>query len=245
MFRLLLLTVLLLPLFSTCARAPAPAPPLTSNPIDRYRFRCVPIDSNYVAEHLDELEAKFGANLRAKAYRDKLLAALAFYPALRNVEIHLRRKVLRTSMAARPLRLGGGPGRRRYAIYVDDITDKPNDFRKSSYSAQVGCFIHELGHIMHYERQKNDALVAQGMAYVTNQKFKNSYEKIADDYGFSVGGGYYLYLFRTFIFEKADLPPAYLAFKRRNYRSNKEMLKLHLDYVRERGLSYCGRYLGE
>ena len=229
-------------LYYGCARPLPPASPLTYNPIDRYRFRCEPIDSVYVADHLDALETLFGANLHADAYRAKLLAALAFYPDLRDVEIHLRHRRLRTSMAARPLRLGAGPGRRRYAIYVDDITDKPNDFRNSIYAAQVGCFIHELGHIAHYEQQANDQLVTQGLAYVTNQKFKNRYERIADNNVLRVGGGYQLYLYRRFTFERAELPEDYLAFKRRNYRSQDRILELHLEYVEEIGVKACRGY---
>ncbi len=209
--------------------------PLTYNPISPYKFSCTPIDSLYIADHLDELEADFGNDLKADAYRDKLLAALAFYPRLRGVHIELVHQRLRTSMAARPLRLGADRARRRYAILVDDVSERASDFRKSSYSAQVGCFIHELGHVSHYERTANADLVAQGMAYVTNQDFKSRYEAIADSFVVVNGGAYYLSQYRTFTFEEADLPPEYLAFKRRNYNGPEDVLRQHRRYIRKKG----------
>ena len=219
-----------------CGASPRPTlPPLTHNPMDRYRFGCEPIDSAYVAAHLDELEELFGSHLTADTYRDKLLAALAFYPRLRGVNIELRQRVLRTSMAARPVKLGSTRSKRRYAILVDDISTKAHDFRHTSYSAQVGCFIHELGHVSHYERTANLDLIGEASAYVTNQRFKSRYEAIADSFVVRNGGGYFLYEYRRHTFEEADLPAEYLAFKERNYNTHKAVLRQHRRYLKKRG----------
>lgn len=213
-----------------------------ATPLASYRYSCKTIDSVAVAGLLPELEEKFGAHLQASAYRDKMLAALSFYPELRGVKIRLIRKQLRTSMAARPLGITRRRGRRNYAIYVDDTSNKVADFRNSSYSAQVGCFIHELGHIAHYVGRSNLQLLGEGTAYVTNQGFKNRYERIADSLAIQNGGGYYVYLYRTFTFEEAELPEAYLAFKQRNYTSNKQLLAKHIAYLRENSVEKCADY---
>ena len=215
------------------------------NPLERYRYSCSPIDSLIVDRHLPALDSLYGEQLEADAYRDKILAALSFYPELRGVRIRLVRKPLRTSMAARPLRFSARRHRRTYALLVDDTqyANKPADFRRASYSAQVGCFIHELGHISYYERHSGNRIVRDGIAYVTNQRFKNEFERTADRFAIRNGGGYYVYLYRTFTFEEANLPPAYLAFKRRNYNTQEAVLEKHLSYLEAEGLlegTECG-----
>lgn len=226
---------------SACGALPERYDEPYSSPLAEYRFSCQSIDSLEVAAVLPELERQFGKNLDATEYRDKILAALSFYPQLRDKRIHLVQRRLRTSMAARP-GLSVSRRRRRYAIHVDDISDKPSDFRKASYSAQVGCFIHELGHISYYVDRSNVQLVGDGAAYVTNQRFKNGYERIADSLAIRNGGGYYVYQYRTFTFEEAGLPEPYLAFKRRNYTDNRQLLKKHLNYLRENSVEKCRDY---
>ena len=215
------------------------------SPLATYRYSCRPLDSLTVAAVLPELEARFGKNLEAEAYRDKLLAALSFYPELRDKRIRLVNRRLRTSMAARPKILAGGRDRRMYTVFADDITDKASDFRKSSYSAQVGCFIHELGHISHYVKRSDLQLAGEGLGYVTSQQYKNGYERIADSLAIRNGGGYYVYLYRTFTFEEADLPDAYLAFKRRNYTDNRQLLQKHIAYLRRNSVDKCATYLND
>ena len=225
-------------LFTACGALPQLYDTPYSTPLAEYRFSCRPLDSATVAAALPELERQFGKNLEADAYRDRILAALSFYPELRDKRIRLVHRKLRTSMAARP-GLTLTRKRRRYAIHVDDVSEKAADFRNSSYSAQVGCFIHELGHISYYVGRSNVQLVGDGAAYVTNQKFKNGYERIADSLAIANGGGYYVYRYRTFTFEEAGLPEAYLAFKRRNYTDNRQLLAKHLDYLRANSLDKC------
>ncbi len=229
------LTVLL----ARCAAPAAVYDEPYESPLAEYRYSCKPLDSLTVAAVLPELEARFGRNLKADAYRDKILAALSFYPALREKRIRLVRRRLRTSMAARPRLFSGGRRRRGYTIYADDVSVKPADFRNSSYSAQVGCFIHELGHISYYTERTNTQLAGDGIAYVTNQSFKNRYERAADSLAIRNGGGYYVYLYRTFTFEEANLPAEYLAFKRRNYTDNLQLLGKHITYLRENSVEKC------
>ncbi len=211
------------------------------SPLATYRFSCKPLDSLTVAAVLPELEEQFGDQLETSMYRDKILAALSFYPDLRGTKIRLVQRRLRTSMAARP-GISLSRNRRGYAIHVDDVSDKASDFRKASYSAQVGCFIHELGHISYYTARSTVQLLGDGAAYVTSQRFKNGYERIADSLAIRNGGGYYVYQYRTFTFEEAELPKAYLAFKRRNYTDNLQLLGKHIAYLRENSVDKCVDY---
>lgn len=210
-----------------------------TDPLGQYRFSCRSIDSLYVDAHLDELEAAFGATVDCPPiYRDKLLAALSFYPHLHGIDIEIVRKPLKTSMAVRPRNFSVGRNGRGYRIYVDDIQDdKVVDFRRASYSAQVGCFIHELGHVTHYESRSNVRLFYDGANYASRQKFRTAYEAIADQNAVKYGGGFYTYQYATFIFEDAGISEEYRAFKEANYYTNEEILELHLDAREEQGLT--------
>ena len=227
---------------SACSRTFRPANVDADNPLAEFRYSCESLDSATVAKVLPQLERLYGGNLAAEHYRDKLLAAMSFYPDLTDVPIRLVQRKLRTSMAARPHAFRFNGARRGYTIYVDDVRQKAADFRNASYAAQVGCFIHELGHIAYYVTRSNLGLVGDGAAYVTNQSFKNGYERIADRMAIHHGGGYYVYLYRTFTFEEAELPPAYLAFKRRNYTDNQALLARHIEYLQENSLEKCVEY---
>ncbi|PPK86542.1 hypothetical protein CLV84_3473 [Neolewinella xylanilytica] len=229
----------------SCNRVFTPGKAPQANPLLAYRYSCQPIDSALIASVLPRLEELYGANLEADSYRDRILAALSFYPDLREVPIRLIHRKLRTSMAARPLGFALNGARRTYAIYVDDVQEKAADFRNASYAAQVGCFIHELGHIAHYVGRSNVGLLGDGAAYITNQGFKNGYERIADRNAIFHGGGYYVYLYRTFTFEEAELPKAYLAFKRRNYTDNQQLLARHIEYLRENSVQKCADFREE
>ena len=203
-----------------------------------YRYSCEPIDSLIVAAHLPALEEAYGDNLTCPPrYRDKVLAALSFYPELRDLRLEVISRKLKTSMAARPTGYAFVRGRRRYRIFVDDLTEKTHDFRLASYSAQVGCFIHELGHVMHYRTRSNAQLLADGSRYLSSEKFRHNYEVIADGYAFDHGGGYYLHQISAFIMG-ADLDPEYRAYKEANYRSPGEMLDVHHRHVRRAGREY-------
>ena len=217
-----------------CTRYVPPSADTYVNPLARYRYSCQSIDSLVVAEALPELEIHFGKKLRADAS-----AAASIFSELRGLQIKLIRR-RPPPMAARPG--SRPPPQPSHAIYVDDVTVKAADFRKASYSAQVGCFIHELGHISHYVTRSNAQLAGEGMAYITNQQYKNRYERIADRFAIRNGGGYYVYQYRTFTFEETDLPEAYLAFKKRNYTGQKILLARHLEYLRENSVEKCIDY---
>lgn len=224
---------------TACNRAAYEAPSATySDPLAAYRFGCTPLDSLTVAAHLPELEATFGEKIDCPdEYRDKLLAALSFYPQLWNIRIKVVQKTLPTSMQVRPANFAFARNGRGYRIYVDDTrTDKVTDFRRASYSAQIGCFIHELGHMTHYEKRSNVRLLADGTGYVTSQKFRTHYEAIADQNAIAYGGGYYTYQFSNFIFERAGISKAYRKFKKANYYTNHEILALHNAARKERGM---------
>ena len=232
-------SLVLLSLLTACSpRLAEVAEPDGLRALTAYRYSCEPIDSLVVAAHLPALEEAYGKHLTCpEDYRDKLLAALSFYPELRDVRLEVISRRLKTSMAARPTGYAFVRGRRRYRIFVDDLTEKVHDFRLADYSAQVGIFIHELGHVMHYRTRSNAQLIADGSRYLTSEKFRHEYEVIADGYGFDHGGGYYLHLISAFIMG-ADLTPEYRAYKEANYRSPGELLDVHHRHVRRAGREY-------
>lgn len=200
-------------------------------PLSEYRFSSQPIDSLTVQRKLPELEALLGEQKTCPPeYRDKFFAALSFYPELADVEIRVISKRIKTSMAVRPHRFHFSRRNRSYTIYVDDVSEnKAVDFRKASYSAQVGCFAHELAHIVYYQHRSNLTLIRSGLGYVTSQKFRSRFEKAADNITVDHGAGYYIYQFATFVLEDAPISKAYRAFKEENYYDTEEILELHLE----------------
>lgn len=210
-----------------------------TNPLASYKFSCEPIDSLEVRKALPVLEEEYGEWLDCpRIYRDKVLAALSFFPDLKGIKIRIIQKPLKTSMAARPDNFAVVRKKRRYKIYLDDITDKVTDFRKYPYSAQVGCFIHELGHVAYYETRSNSRLIYDGTNYVSSQRFRNKYERYADHNAVARGGGFFDYQYRFYTLNKAGISKKYRAFKVANYYTPKDLLRLHLEAVDKR--SYPG-----
>lgn len=200
------------------------------NPMSRYVNSETPIDSGYVADHLMQMELLYGATVTCPPlYRDKLLAALAFYPELWGTRIKIKRTVLKTSMAARPTSMGLNKNARVYTIFMDDVSEKEVDFRKASYSAQVGCLIHELAHIAHYHSVPNPRLVRDGVSYKTSQRFRSRYEKMTDEIAIAHGGGYYIYQFSRFIFKRAGISDEYREFKESHYYTDDEIYELFIE----------------
>ena len=229
--------IVLLTLATGCQRQAVPISEGYVDPLAEYKYSCRPIDSTEVLAVLPALEAEFGAFVDCPAvYRAKLLAALSFYPDLKGVHVTIVRKALPTSMAARPSNYAVARNGRRYKIYVDDVTDKVTDFRRYPYSAQIGCFIHELGHVAYYEGRSNARLFADGTRYVSSQSFRSRYERYADHNAIARGGGYYGYLFRKYTLTEAGISPEYRAFKRKNYYTPERLRELYLKELRDNGL---------
>ncbi|NJC26314.1 hypothetical protein [Neolewinella antarctica] len=225
---------------SSCNRTVSELSETYVNPLRNYKFSCQLIDSTDVRAALPALEKEFGSFVDCPdVYRPKLLAALSFYPELKGIRITIVQKPLKTSMAARPANYAFARNKRRYNIYVDDITDKVTDFRRYPYSAQIGCFVHELGHVAYYEQRSNARLTYDGLSYVSRQKYRSHYEELADHNSLSHGGGYYGYMYRNYTLNEAGISKKYRLFKRANYYTGKKLLELHNEQRTERGLSPC------
>lgn len=232
-----LLTPAIFFVFASCIRPLVSLTDDFEDPLRMYKFSCESIDSLVVRSALPALEKEYGKFLDCpNVYRDKVLAALSFYPDLKGIKIKIVRKPLKTAMAARPDNFAVFRKNRRYKIYVDDVTDKVTDFRKYPYSAQVGCFIHELGHVAYYETRSNGRLIYDGTGYVSSQRFRNKYERYADQNAVDRGGGYFDYQYRYYTLNEAGISKKYRAFKVANYYTPKDLLDLHRKAVMEMDL---------
>ena len=201
------------------------------DPLAEYKFSEMSIEPDVVSKSIQQLRETFGKNKSyPEIYEPQFLAALSFYPELINTNIRIKSKVLKTSMAVRPTSFNALGRNRVYTIFVDDISEKGIDFRKSSFSAQVGCMIHELGHVAHYESEANAALIYEGIKYLASTNFRSSYEKQTDHVAARHGGGYYTYEYARFIFKEADVDPDYLEYKRTHYYSDEDLLEIHDRY---------------
>ncbi|OAV42594.1 hypothetical protein [Lewinella sp. 4G2] len=239
---LLLPCLLIMLCLNSCSRSVMELSADFQDPLAHHKFSCVPFDSLEVRRALPILEAEYGRWLDCpKVYRAEVLAALSFYPDLKGVRIKIVQRPLKTSMAARPGNYAVVRSKRRYRIFVDDVTDKVTDFRRYPYSARIGCFIHELGHVAYYETRSNARLTYDGVNYVSRQKFRTRYEQYADHNAIARGGGFYGHMFRHHTLNEADISPEYREFKRDNYYTGKTLLDLHNAARREQGLPACDR----
>lgn len=181
---------------------------------------------------MDELKDKFpNSTVIDSEFELAYYTALSFYPEFRGVSIIVRFAAIKTSMQCRPS-FGSFVGpRRQYVIKVNKDKLSPIYPLHASFSALVGCFGHELAHILRYESQSKWQIILDGIKFVGSQHFRSRYEKATDKIAARQGLGYEQYEFSKYLFEHPYIPLAYLAFKKAVYHSPRELLMIYKENV--------------
>lgn len=140
---------------------------------------------------------------------------------LHNCKIKVRKKNIKTTMAARPhfFSLLLGKRNRRYVILVNKnesfegvhLKDVPSE-------ARIGLFAHELMHIRDYESRKVTGVMERGFQYLS-QKGKRQVEHYTDSLTIAAGYGQYLYRWANYVLHDSDASDEYKSYKSEIYMS--------------------------
>ncbi|MEL7249252.1 MAG: hypothetical protein AAFO03_12565 [Bacteroidota bacterium] len=202
--------------------------PAKENPLLHYQFSEQQFDETEIRAALPSLKALYGSNkIVSPVYELQFYTALSFYPNLRNAHIYFRSRDLPTSMRAKPANSSLLTHQREYCIFINDQSTEVVDLSRATFTELTGCIIHELAHIQDYESMSNGGIIWTGLQYVLSQAFKSQLEKKTDQIAAQHGGGYYLYLFTDFVFERAAAAEGYLENKKQNYYTPEQLLQLH------------------
>jgi hypothetical protein len=177
---------------------------------------------------LESIQRDFPNSVTGKRMFDlAFYTALSFYPELKGTQIEVTFEPIETSMQCRPSFTSIWRSSRKYLILVNDNSDSPLYPFNASFSALVGCFGHELAHIIRYEKQSNSEVVSDGVKFLSDDSFRSQYEKSTDLITISHNLGFEQYEYAKFIFENPNLPKNYLEFKKKIYHTPKELLELY------------------
>ncbi|MEL6836309.1 MAG: hypothetical protein AAFP77_25150 [Bacteroidota bacterium] len=208
------------------------------NPLAHYQFSEKYFDEAEIRAALPQLKNLYGSNKRVSpAYELHFYTALSFYPNLRNAHIHFHSRDLPTSMRAKPANSSLLTHQRQYCIFINDQSTEVVDLSRATFTELTGCIIHELAHIQDYESRSNGGIIWTGLQYLLSQTFKSKLEKKTDRIAAQHGGGYYLYLFTDFVFERAAAAEDYLENKKQNYYTPDQLLQLHQETSQRDGLN--------
>jgi hypothetical protein len=176
---------------------------------------------------LDELKAYFSNSIvHDDEFELAYFTALSFYPEFENVSIDIQFASIKTSMQCRPYLNSFFGSKRRYLINVNNDKDDPVYPIDAGFSALVGCFGHELAHILRYENQSKRQIMYDGIKFISSQAFRSQYEKETDILAAKQGLGYEQYEFAKYIFNHPDVSQEYLDFKRSTYHTPIELFEI-------------------
>lgn len=177
--------------------------------------------------NLQELRDEYG---RKKVIPSELelecLAALSFYPELKNTSIEFRFANLNFTMISKPKLKSILKERtlRKYVIVIQKEGSSKNnlDWQELSFNALVGWIGHELGHILHYSHKSSGDVLFIGMKYGI-PGYRRKMERFTDQLAIQHELGFALY-------EGVD----YLLHSSRatnHYKENQEKFYLHPEEI--------------
>jgi len=124
------------------------------------------------------------------------LAALSFYPELKNTDIEFRFGNLNFTMISQPKfrSILFDRTRRQYVIIIqkEGLSKNSIDWRELSFNAMVGWIGHELGHVLHYSHKSSGGILFVGLKYVV-PGFRRKMERFTDQLAIQHHLGYALY----------------------------------------------------
>ena len=180
-----------------------PAPrqgPTSANSLEHYRFSMAPFQEEEIRNTLPKLKALYGQNKTVPSkYELQFYAALSFYPELSEAQITVRSSdKISTSMRAKPSSGSLLWWKRHYCIDINDQNTETVNLNNANFTELIGCLIHELAHVKHYEGKRNGTIILSGIRYISSQNFKSKFEKDTDRLAATQGGGHYIYQFADF-----------------------------------------------
>src|SRR4030095_5349323 len=147
--------------------------------------------------NLSELKSKYGTQKTIPAEIElECLAALSFYPELKNTEIEFRFGKLNFTMISKPKFKSILKDRvqRQYVIIIQEPGRSKNnlEWKELSFNAMVGWIGHELGHVLHYSHKSSGGIICTGIKYAF-PGYRRKMERFTDQLTIQHGLGYALY----------------------------------------------------
>lgn len=180
---------------------------------------------------IDSLNTYPGNKIIEVGYQKEVLAALLYYPELKNTAITFKSAKIRTTSNARPnifSLLFSSRSNRSYTIRINNtVTDSVIDYDAVPFDAKIGLIGHELAHIVDYEHKSIGGVVMRLFAYAM-EKSKSEFEREIDSLTVNHGLGEQLYDWAHFVLYESEARQKYKIFKQRVYMTPAE-IKLMTD----------------
>jgi hypothetical protein len=159
-----------------------------------------------------------------------IYTALAYFPELKEISIVVKFKNIHSSMICRPTIGSLFTTSNTYFLLVNKHSENPVYPLHAPFSALVGCFGHELAHIVRYESQSKAAIVFDCFRYISNKPFRSNYENETDIITAQKGLGFENYEFEKFLSENPDIPQKYMNKKHGYYNNSKKLLEIYFKH---------------
>jgi hypothetical protein len=134
-------------------------------------------------------------------FKQQIIAALLFYPELKNIKIKFKIKKTISPLAARPRvwAIFQKPKNREYLVIISSATIhklEPILLKNLSFNAQVGVLGHEISHILEYN-QKKGGFFLKLLCWQLSKKKMDIFENNTDRRTIEHGLGYQLKAWST------------------------------------------------
>ena len=154
------------------------------------------------------------------------LAALSFYPELKNTDIEFRFGNLNFTMISKPKLKSILRGRvqRQYVIIIQKPGLSKNNLEWSelSFNAMVGWIGHELGHVLHYSHKSSGGIMFVGIKYAV-PGYRRKMERFTDHLAIQHNLGYALYEGVDYTINSSHASE--------HYKTNQEKFYLHPEEI--------------
>ena len=149
------------------------------------------------ATDLPALRSEFGNKKIIPAGIElECLAALSFYPELKNTDIEFRFGNLNFTMISKPKfrSILKEKTKRQYVIIIQRPGSSKNnlEWEVLSFNAMVGWLGHELGHVLHYSHKSSGGILFIGVKYAV-PGYRRKMERFTDQLAIQHKLGYALY----------------------------------------------------
>ena len=166
-------------------------------------------------------------------YKIQSLIALSYYPDLDGVDIHFKKKNLKTTMAAVPRWdfIFKSKENRSYRIFVNTTVKKGKGVLPDQVplNAQIGLIGHELGHVVDFESKTGAGILLTGVAYLL-PPFRKKLERKVDEITVARGLGHQLKDFSDFVLNESDASEKYKKYKQRYYYKPVQLTRVMSGY---------------
>lgn len=157
------------------------------------------------------------------------LAALSFYPELKNTDIEFRFGKLSFTMISKPKfkSILKDRTQRQYVIIVQEpgLSKNNLEWKELSFNAMVGWIGHELGHVLHYSHKSSGGIMFIGIKYAV-PGYRRKMERFTDQLAILHNLGYALYEGVDYTINSSHASE--------HYKNNQEKFYLHPEEIIER-----------